>query len=65
MLEASDKKHRPHIQCERMRKRKTVSVHVTIALVFGQMYPHCRILITSRSQMSGENDATESLQSLQ
>ena len=64
MLEASHKKHRPHIQCERMRKWKTVSVHVTIALEFRQMYPHCRILITSRSQMSGENDASESLQSL-
>ena len=64
MLEASHKKHRSHIECERMRKRKTVSVHVTRAPVFRQMYPHCRILVTSRSQRSGENDANENLQSL-
>ena len=58
-LEASHKKHRPNIK----RERKTVSVHVTIALVFRQLYPHCRIL-TSRSQTSDENGANENLQSV-
>ena len=44
-------------------ERKTVSVHVTIALVFRQLYTHCRIL-TSRSQTSDENEANKHLQSL-
>ena len=59
LLEASHKKHRLLIKWE----RKTVSVHVTIALVFRQLDPHCRIL-TSRSQTSDENEANENLQSL-
>ena len=58
-LEASHKKHRPNIKWE----RKTVSVHVTIVLVFRQLYPHCSI-ITSRSQTSDENEANENLQSV-
>ena len=63
-ISASHKKHRSHIQWERMRKREIVSVHITIALVFRQMYPNCRIFITYRSQMSDENDANENLHSL-
>ena len=60
LLEASHKKHRPHIKWE----RKTVSVHVTMALEFRQLYyPLCRIL-TSRSQKSDENEDNENLQSL-
>ena len=60
-LEASPKKHRPNIKWE----RTTVSVHVTIALAFRQLYPHCRILRpTSRSQTSDENEANENLQSV-
>ena len=54
-LEASHKKHRPNIKWE----RTTVSVHVTIALVFRQLYPHCRIL-TSRSQTSDESQSVDS-----
>ena len=58
-LEASHKKHRPNIKWE----RKTVSVHVTIALVFRHLYPPCSILIY-RSQRSDENEANENLQSV-
>ena len=54
-LEASHKKHRPNIKLE----RKKVSVHVTIALVFRQLYPHCRIL-TSRSQTADESQSVDS-----
>ena len=38
------------------------SVHMTIALVFRKLYPHCRIL-TSRSQSSDESEAKGNLQS--
>ena len=37
MPEGTHKKHRPHIKSE----RKTVSAHMTIALVFRQLYPDC------------------------
>ena len=47
-------KHRPHIKWE----INTVSVHVTIALVFRQLYPHCSML-TSRSKTPDENEANE------